>query len=389
MPSNSNNIQLSALPPLSIYIHIPWCIRKCPYCDFNSHAVKNQLPEDEYVAALIRDLELALPDIWGRPIQSIFIGGGTPSLFSGASIDKLLTQIRARTTLSPYAEITLEANPGTVESAHIKDYANAGVNRISMGIQSFNDRHLQALGRIHNSREAQQAIEKVAHYFDNFNLDIIYGLPEQTIEQAVNDIQIAVAFNPTHISAYNLTIEPNTAFAVTPPEKLPDNDLCYEIQDALMAQLQQFGFQRYEVSAYARTGRQSQHNLNYWQFGDYLGIGAGAHSKISFPDRIIRQMRYKHPEKYLSQIATASPIQEQIQVAAADLPFEFMLNSLRLCAGIPARLFNDRTGLPFSQIIDTLLNAEKEQLISLADNRITPTALGQNFLNDLVEKFLN
>ncbi len=384
-----NTIQLSALPPLSLYIHIPWCIRKCPYCDFNSHAVKNKLPEDDYVAALIRDLELALPDIWGRPIQSIFIGGGTPSLFSGAAIDKLLTQIRARVTLSPYAEITLEANPGTVESAYIKEYAAAGINRISIGIQSFSDEHLQALGRIHSSTEAQHAIEKVAQHFTNFNLDIIYGLPNQTIGQAENDIQIAAAFNPSHISAYNLTIEPNTAFAVKPPENLPDNDLCYEMQDAIIAQLQQSGFQRYEISAYAKNARESQHNLNYWQFGDYLGIGAGAHSKISFPDRIIRQMRYKHPEKYLSQIACATPIQEQIQVTTNDLPFEFMLNALRLSNGVPARLFSDRTGLAFTQIINTLLSAEQAQLISLADNRITPTILGQNFLNDLVEKFLN
>lgn len=384
-----NTIQLSALPPLSLYIHIPWCIRKCPYCDFNSHAVKNKLPEDDYVAALIRDLELALPEIWGRPIQSIFIGGGTPSLFSGDAIDKLLTQIRARVSLSPYAEITLEANPGTVESAHIKDYAAAGINRISIGIQSFNDEHLLALGRIHSSIEAQHAIGKVAQHFTNFNLDIIYGLPNQTIGQAEKDIQIAAAFNPTHISAYNLTIEPNTAFAVTPPENLPDNDLCYEMQDAIIAQLQQSGFQRYEISAYAKNARESQHNLNYWQFGDYLGIGAGAHSKISFPDRIIRQMRYKHPEKYLSQIASATPIQEQIQVTTNDLPFEFMLNALRLCNGVPARLFSDRTGLAFTQIINTLLSAEQQQLISLTDNRITPTILGQNFLNDLVEKFLN
>ena len=384
-----NTIQLSAMPPLSLYIHIPWCIRKCPYCDFNSHALKNELPEDEYINALIRDLELALPEIWGRPIQSIFIGGGTPSLFSGNAIDKLLTQIRARVTLSPYAEITLEANPGTVESAYIKDYSAAGVNRISIGIQSFNDEHLQALGRIHNSTEAQYAIEKVAQHFTNFNLDIIYGLPNQTIGQAEKDIQIAAAFNPTHISAYNLTIEPNTAFAVAPPENLPDNDLCYEMQDAIIAQLQQSGFQRYEISAYAKNARESQHNLNYWQFGDYLGIGAGAHSKISFPDRIIRQMRYKHPEKYLSQIAGAAPIQEQIQVTTNDLPFEFMLNALRLCNGVPARLFSDRTGLAFTQIINTLLSAEQQQLVSLADNRITPTILGQNFLNDLVEKFLN
>ena len=384
-----NTIQLSALPPLSLYIHIPWCIRKCPYCDFNSHAVKNKLPEDDYVAALIRDLELALPDIWGRPIQSIFIGGGTPSLFSGAAIDKLLTQIRARVTLSPYAEITLEANPGTVESAYIKEYAAAGINRISIGIQSFSDEHLQALGRIHSSTEAQHAIEKVAQHFTNFNLDIIYGLPNQTIGQAENDIQIAAAFNPSHISAYNLTIEPNTAFAVKPPENLPDNDLCYEMQDAIIAQLQQSGFQRYEISAYAKNARESQHNVTYWQFGDYLGIGAGAHSKISFPDRIIRQMRYKHPEKYLSQIACATPIQEQIQVTTNDLPFEFMLNALRLSNGVPARLFSDRTGLAFTQIINTLLSAEQAQLISLADNRITPTILGQNFLNDLVEKFLN
>lgn len=383
-----DNIALTALPPLSLYIHIPWCIRKCPYCDFNSHAVKTDFPEELYINALLHDLELALPNIWGRPIQTVFIGGGTPSLISGKSIDRLFTKIRSLVSLSPYAEITLEANPGTVENKHIKEYAKAGINRISLGIQSFNDKHLQILGRIHNSGEARQAIETVSDYFDNFNLDIIYGLPEQTITQALEDIKLAASFNPTHISAYNLTIEPNTAFAINPPEKLPDNDLCYEIQNALMEQLSSSGFKRYEISAYAKPSKESRHNLNYWQFGDYLGIGAGAHSKISFPDRIMRQMRYKHPEKYLTQVAANSPIQEETLVTVDELPFEFMLNALRLCEGIPAGLFNNRTGLPFTQIMDTLLTTEKEQLISLVNNRITPTIHGQNFLNNLLEKFL-
>lgn len=381
-------LALKQLPPLSLYIHMPWCIQKCPYCDFNSHKLKGELPEREYINALITDLEQALPLVWGRSIQTIFIGGGTPSLFSGNSIDYLLTQIRARIKVSPYAEITLEANPGTVERQFISEYAQAGVNRISLGIQSFNDQHLQRLGRIHSAQESISAIETVATHFDNFNLDIIYGLPNQSIDQAMADINLALSFNSTHLSAYNLTIEPNTEFAKFVPANLPNDDLCYAMQDQIINQLDKHGLQRYETSAYAKHNRQSQHNLNYWQFGDYLGIGAGAHSKLSFHDQILRQSRHKHPQEYMKRVLTNQHILENAPVKTEDLPLEFMMNALRLSDGFSNKLFTETTSLTFSQILPQLLNAQEQGFVELTPNKIIPTTKGRDFLNNLLEQFM-
>lgn len=367
---------------------MPWCIQKCPYCDFNSHKLKGELPESEYINALINDLEQALPLVWGRSIQTIFIGGGTPSLFSGSSIDYLLTQIRARIKVSPYTEITLEANPGTVERQFISEYAQAGVNRISLGIQSFNDQHLQRLGRIHTAQESITAIETVATHFDNFNLDIIYGLPNQSINQAMADINLALSFNSTHLSAYNLTIEPNTEFAKFVPANLPNDDLCYAMQDQIINQLDKHGLQRYETSAYAKHNRQSQHNLNYWQFGDYLGIGAGAHSKLSFHDQILRQSRHKHPQEYMKRVLINQHILENAPVKTEDLPLEFMMNSLRLSNGFSNKLFTETTSLAFSQILPQLLSAQEEGFLKLTPSKIIPTTKGRDFLNNLLEQFM-
>lgn len=383
-----NNISLEQLPPLSLYIHIPWCIRKCPYCDFNSHNQKGLLPEQEYIQALIKDIEHAIPMIWGRTIETIFIGGGTPSLFSGDAIDELLTQLRMRLRISPYAEITIEANPGTVEQQYIAEYRAAGINRVSLGVQSFNDEHLKSLGRIHNSYETDAAIKNIAKHFDNFNLDIIYGLPKQSIEEAINDIQKAIAYNPTHISAYNLTIEPNTAFAVKTPANIPSDDVCYEMQDEIIKILAKNNFHRYETSAYAKQDFSSKHNTNYWKFGDYLGIGAGAHSKLSFHDKIIRQMRYKQPSEYIARTKTAMHIQTNTTIAIHDVPFEFMMNSLRLVDGFNSNLFTQTTGIPFTQILPKLMEAQNLGYIDINVNHIKPTAKGRDFLNNLLELFL-
>lgn len=382
-------INLTQLPPLSLYIHIPWCVKKCPYCDFNSHAAKNSdLPEEQYIDALIRDAESTLPLIWGRQIQTIFIGGGTPSLFSGKAIDKLMTHLRMLYNLSPYTEVTMEANPGTVEQQYIAEYRDAGINRISLGIQSFNDIQLRNLGRIHNSHETDLAIHKVKEHFDNFNLDIIYGLPNQSIEEAVYDIKRAIEYQPTHLSAYNLTIEPNTEFAKRTPKGIPDDDICFQMQDAIIETLSNNGYERYETSAYCKKGFNARHNLNYWEFGDYLGIGAGAHGKISFHDRIIRQMRHKNPTKYMESILTGKHIQTESEISAKDLPFEFMMNALRLTNGFKTTLFTETTGQPFSQIISMLLKAQADNFITLSNNQITPTTKGQDFLNNLLEIFL-
>jgi oxygen-independent coproporphyrinogen-3 oxidase len=367
---------------------MPWCVKKCPYCDFNSHNLKGDLPEEQYINALLADLDQALPLIWGRSFQSIFIGGGTPSLFSGKAIDNLLSQIRTRIRLSPYAEITMEVNPGTVERQYINEYKQAGVNRISLGIQSFNNNQLKALGRIHDADEAKSAIEIIATIFDNFNLDIIYALPKQTIPDAENDIRQAISFNPTHISAYNLTIEPNTEFAKYTPVGLPNNDTCYLMQDNLTSILSEHGYKHYETSAFAKEGYQCQHNLNYWQFGDYLGIGAGAHSKLSFHDKIIRQMRDKHPTQYQEKVTLGKHILEDLIVNSEDLPFEFMMNALRLIDGFNTTLFNEYTGLPLNKALPPLLKAQEKQLIEILPDKIRPTKLGQNFLNDLLVMFL-
>lgn len=382
-------LNLTALPPLSLYIHIPWCIKKCPYCDFNSHNRPNQLPEDEYIDCLIKDLEMSLPLIWGRSIQSIFIGGGTPSLFSPKSIERLLQAVRSRTNLSPMAEITIEANPGTVDNNHIQGYSQIGINRISFGIQSFNDKHLKLLGRMHDSNDAINAITNAKKYFDNINLDIIYGLPEQTEADLIADLNMALSFETTHLSCYNLTLEPNTAFYVNPPKGLPDNDLCYAMQDIITHHLAREGLQRYEISAYAKHNMQCQHNMNYWKFGDYLGIGAGSHSKLSFSDKIIRQVRQKHPQNYMTTVLKNLHIVENKIVAIKDLPFEFMLNTLRLIDGFDTTLFVERTGLGLSTILPILNIAENKGFIRpLRGRQIIPTKLGHDFQNELLLLFL-
>jgi oxygen-independent coproporphyrinogen-3 oxidase len=379
--------RLEALPPLSLYVHIPWCVRKCPYCDFNSHEAKQAVPEDAYVAALIGDLEAALPQVWGRRVYSIFFGGGTPSLFSAQSIEALLVAFRARLPLAADCEITLEANPGTFESDKFRDYRAAGVNRLSIGIQSFNPRHLKALGRIHDDAEAHRAVEIAHRHFDNFNLDLMYALPQQTPEECMTDLGMAIACGTQHLSLYHLTLEPNTAFHRAPPP-LPDEDSAATMQEAIDAALLGAGYGHYETSAYARSGSESRHNLNYWRFGDYLGIGAGAHSKLSFSDRIIRQMRWKHPRTYLEQAAAGTYVQEENIVGRADRVFEFMMNALRLTGGFAIEDFTARTGLPLSAAARALEQAEARGLIRRDATHIAPTELGQRFLNDLLGLFL-
>jgi len=397
--ADRSSLRFRALPPLSLYIHIPWCARKCPYCDFNSHEARAAAPEERYVAALVADLEQALPRVWGRRVTSVFFGGGTPSLFSGRAIAAILEAARARLPLAPDAEITLEANPGTVEADKFRDFAAAGVNRLSLGIQSFNPRHLKALGRIHDGNEARRAIEIAQRDFDNINLDLMYGLPGQDVEEALADIEAALSYAPRHLSCYHLTLEPNTYFHRYPP-KLPDDDATAAMQEGIEARLAVAGYDHYETSAFAKripsldtrhstlvTSR-CAHNLNYWTFGDYLGIGAGAHSKLSFPGRIARQVRVKHPERYMESAEGGDPIQEQHEVRPEEVPFEFMMNALRLNAGFPAALFEERAGLPLATILRELENAERRGLIERDHVRIAPTPLGRRFLNDLLQLFL-
>jgi len=377
-----------APPPLTLYIHIPWCVRKCPYCDFNSHpAAEGGVPERDYVATLLKDLELALPLVWGRKVHTVFFGGGTPSLLSAKAVDDILTGVRTLLPLEPLAEITLEANPGTFEAQKFADFRAAGVNRLSIGIQSFNPRHLQALGRIHDEREAKQAVEIAQRHFDNFNLDLMYGLPAQTLEQAVADIRTAIACAPSHISAYHLTVEPNTWFYQHPPE-LPEDDLCAAMQAAVEEEVGQAGYEHYETSAFARPGKRCRHNLNYWLFGDYLGIGAGAHSKLTFHDRVLRQARHRQPRAYLTQAMAGTPIQSEHALTAADRGFEFMMNALRLTGGFPAALFQERTGLPITAVEGALREAEQRGLIARDHLEIRPTELGRRFLNELLQLFL-
>lgn len=380
-------LNLAALPPLSLYIHYPWCVRKCPYCDFNSHEAKGELPEKDYLDALRLDLEQSLPLIWGRKIHTVFIGGGTPSLMSAAGLDRLLSDVRTLLPLELDAEITMEANPGTFETEKFRQYRDSGVNRLSIGIQSFNAEHLQALGRIHDGREALRAVEIAASTFDNFNLDLMYALPSQTLAQAQHDLDTALSFSPPHLSLYHLTMEPNTVFAKYPPS-LPDDDASADMQDMIAATTSAAGFDHYEVSAYAREGRRARHNLNYWQFGDYLGIGAGAHSKLSFPHRIVRQARYKQPASFIEAAKRGNPIQEEHEIARADMGFEFMLNTLRLTAGFDPNLFGERTGMSISAISQALDAAEAKGLLTRDFKLIRPTELGQRFLNDLQEMFL-
>jgi putative oxygen-independent coproporphyrinogen III oxidase len=377
-------VRLSALPPLALYVHIPWCVRKCPYCDFNSHERTGELPESEYVETLLRDLEEMLPSVWGRPLVSMFIGGGTPSLFSPRSIDALLSGVRARMKLEPGAEITLEANPGTVEAARFQGFRDAGVNRISIGVQSYDDRMLAALGRIHSADEARRAITAARASFDNVNIDLMYGLPGQTAAMARADIEEAARAGVPHVSAYQLTIEPNTVFWSKPPQ-LPEHDTCADMQVMIEDILREAGFEHYETSAFAQSGHRCRHNLNYWEFGDYLGIGAGAHGKVSFPDRITRHERIKQPREYLQAPRTGS----EREIPAAELPFEFMLNALRLVEGFPVKLFEERTGLAFAGIERSLAAAEEKELLHRDWKTIRPTSRGQRFLNELLELFLS
>jgi len=384
---SGSGVHLAQLPPLSLYVHIPWCVRKCPYCDFNSHEARGEVPEAAYVEALVSDLELALPAIWGRRVYSIFFGGGTPSLFSARAIDALLSAFRARLALAPECEITLEANPGTFEVEKFRDFRSAGVNRLSVGIQSFDPRHLRALGRIHDDAEARRAVEIALGSFDNVNLDLMYALPEQTLAEAEADLRTAVSFGTPHLSFYHLTIEPNTLFHRHPPS-VPDDDSSAAMQELIEGRLAAAGYVHYETSAYARPGRECRHNLNYWRFGDYLGIGAGAHSKLSFPDRILRQARSKQPGEYLKRVADSAPVQEQHEVSRADAVFEFMMNALRLTEGFPVALFTEHTGLPITAAEKPLAQAESRGLIVRDHERIRPTELGRRFLNDLLQMFL-
>ena len=381
------SLNLTALPPLSLYIHFPWCVRKCPYCDFNSHEAKGELPEQEYLDAVRLDLEQSLPLIWGRKIHTVFIGGGTPSLMSAAGLDRLISSVRTLLPLEINAEITMEANPGTFEIEKFRHYRDSGVNRLSIGIQSFNADHLKSLGRIHDEREALRAVEIAHATFDNFNLDLMYALPSQSLAQAEHDLKTALAFAPPHLSLYHLTMEPNTVFAKYPPA-LPDDDASADMQDMIAERMAAAGFDHYEVSAYAQPGRRARHNLNYWNFGDYLGIGAGAHSKISFPHRILRQARFKQPASFMEAAKRGNPVQEEHEIARADMGFEFMLNTLRLTGGFDPNLFNERTGMSITAIGKALDAAEAKGLLYRDFKLIRPTELGQRFLNDLQEMFL-
>ncbi len=383
-------LQLPALPPLSLYVHLPWCLKKCPYCDFNSHEAASGLAreiEQRYLDALVADLEAALPLVWGRPVHSVFIGGGTPSLFSPASIDRLLGDIRARLRLEPDCEITLEANPGTFEKDRFRAFRGAGVTRLSVGVQSFDDAHLQALGRVHDRAQAIAAVEEAAQAFDTFNLDIMYALPGQSLQQLEQDMAVALALGPPHISIYHLTIEPNTYFAKFPP-LVPEEDAAYLMLDRITELTGEHGMQRYEVSAYARPGHRCFHNLNYWQFGDYLGIGAGAHSKLSFPHRVVRQVRFREPRLYMDNALAGRAIAQDDEVKRTELPFEFMLNALRLKDGFALADFTDRTGLALTAIQGALDEAERKGLIARDLVRVVPTEKGFDFLSDLQSLFL-
>ena len=382
-----SGVRLEQLPPLALYVHIPWCVRKCPYCDFNSHQLRDKVPEKAYLDALMSDLEQALPQIWGRRVASVFFGGGTPSLFSAPAIDTLISEFRARVPLAADCEITLEANPGTAEADKFLGFRKAGVTRLSIGIQSFNPKHLGELGRIHDHHQARRAIEIARDCFDNVNLDLMYALPDQTLDEARADVEAAVDADVAHLSFYHLTIEPNTHFHRHPPV-LPDEDASAAMQELITATLARSGYAHYETSAWARPGRECRHNLNYWGFGDYLGIGAGAHSKLSFPDRITRSVRWKQPKEYMERTAGGSPVQSSHEVGRADVVFEFMMNVLRLNEGFRVHSFPERTGLQIAVAEKALREAEARGLIERSHERIAPSALGQRFLNDLLQLFL-
>ena len=383
---------LRQLPPLSLYVHLPWCVRKCPYCDFNSHELRGGTAladeaERAYLAALQADLESALPLVWGRSVQSVFIGGGTPSLFSPAGIAQLLDMVRARLRLAPDAEITMEANPGTFEAGRFRGFAAAGVNRLSIGVQSFDDRLLSALGRIHDGEQARRAIGTAAECFPTFNVDLMYALPGQGPDDLERDLRTVLSFEPPHLSCYQLALEPNTLFAKYPPQ-LPDDDLAALMQERIEEATADAGLAHYEISAYARRGHRARHNLNYWEFGDYLCIGAGAHGKLSFHDRILRQARYRHPQRYQAQALLGAAVEEERVLEPADLPFEFMLNALRLVEGVPAAMFEERTGLPMAVVSRRLAEAAARGLLDPDPTVIRATPLGLRFLNDLQQLFL-
>lgn len=380
---------LAALPPLSLYIHIPWCVRKCPYCDFNSHQAKNGLPEDAYIDALLTDLQSELPNVWGRAVETVFIGGGTPSLFQAASINRLLNGVRSLVKLQPQAEITLEANPGTFEKEKFQGFKDAGITRLSIGVQSFDNAALQSLGRIHNHREALAAVETALNLFERVNIDLMYALPNQTVQTALHDIQTAIASGANHISAYHLTMEPNTPFGHTPPPGLPQDEAALDIEEAVHGALFNAGFAHYETSAFSRPGHACRHNLNYWQFGDYIGIGAGAHGKISYPARIERTVRRRHPNDYLAAMhGKVSDGIERQTVAVEDLPFEFMMNVLRLTDGVPAAWLQERTGVPAVKIAARIRAAQTKGLLDNDSLYFRPSETGRRFLNDLLQCFL-
>ncbi|MEO7855357.1 MAG: radical SAM family heme chaperone HemW [Rubrivivax sp.] len=407
-------LNLPALPPLALYVHLPWCLKKCPYCDFNSHEVAGPaktastspvalpgqkqevvalapapaLPEARYLEALCADLEAALPLVWGRPVVSVFIGGGTPSLFSPDSIDRLLADIRSRLPLVPDCEITLEANPGTFERDRFRAFRAAGVTRLSVGVQSFDDARLQAIGRVHDAGQAHAAVEEAQRCFDTFNIDLMYALPGQTLGQLRSDLDTALSYAPPHLSVYHLTLEPNTLFASHPPEHLPDADTASDMLDAIIERTAAVGLQRYEVSAFARQGHRCRHNLNYWNFGDYLGIGAGAHGKLSFPHRVMRQVRWREPKAYMEQALAGQAVSNEHQLSRTELPFEFILNALRLRDGFELKSFSDRTGLPVSAIEPGLQAASARGLLDVDLQRVRASARGFDFLNDLQAIFL-
>ena len=387
----AGTLQLPESPPLALYVHLPWCLAKCPYCDFNSHAVNASaggLPEARYLDALMADLEAALPQVWGRPVRSVFVGGGTPSLFSPEGIERLLGGIRARLPLEAGCEITLEANPGSFERDRFKAFRAAGVTRLSIGVQSFDDAMLRRLGRVHDSAQAKAAIAEARVAFDTFNIDLMYALPGQTLAHLASELDQALAFAPPHLSIYHLTIEPNTRFALAPPADLPDADLASDMLDLITERTLDTGLQRYEVSAFARAGHRCAHNLNYWQFGDYLGIGAGAHGKLSYPHRVVRQVRWREPNTYMERALAGTAMSNDDEVPRAQLPFEFMLNALRLREGFALAEFQARTGLPISAIAAPLQQAEQRGLIECDMARVWPSTRGFDFLSDLQAMFL-
>lgn len=378
-------------PPLSLYVHLPWCVRKCPYCDFNSHAAKGELPFDAYVDALVRDLEHDLPLAWGRTVHSVFFGGGTPSLFPARAVERILQAASARLRFAPDAEITLEANPGTAEHDRFDGYRAAGVNRISFGVQSFDDGCLQRLGRIHDSAEAEAAVKLAQDAgFDNLNLDLMYAMPGQDLAMAQRDLEHAFALQPAHISHYQLTLEPNTVFFARPPQGLPDDDAAWDIQERCQALLAEAGYGHYETSAYARPGRQCAHNLNYWRYGDYLGIGAGAHGKLTLgaEQAIVRRWKHRHPAAWMETAGTAQAIGGDERIGPERRPFEYMLNALRLHEGFDLVDFEARTGLDRERIMPQLREAQEREWLEVAASRVTPTALGRRFANDVIALFL-